>query len=221
MEQGLELEQVRLNRTPQLKVIMDVETRWNSSLAMLRRIVELKVPMAAVRTALRQMPDEQKNLATLNDIYLGNNERRTADLITNALSVFEDATLLFSSSDYGLAASMFPWMTMLLFAMEVNHSGIEEVETLRNNLQLEIGSRVRELDILVKASFFHPTSNLLYKQCYEEKFDVLKDLLRKRDAGYRATHQRPCPTSRRETNNYSQIGRGDATALWHAKRRSQ
>jgi hypothetical protein len=120
MAQSLELEQVRLSRTPQLKVIMDVETRWNSSLAMLRRMAELKVPMAAVRTALHQMPDEQENLATMNDIYPSNNEWRTVDLIIDALSVFEDATQLFSSSDYGLAASMFPWMTMLLFAMEEN-----------------------------------------------------------------------------------------------------
>lgn len=134
MAQALELEQVRLNRTPQLKAIMDVETRWNSSLAMLRRMVELKVPMAAVRTALRPMPDEQENLATMNNIYPGNNEWRVVDLIIDALSFFEDATLLSSSSDYGLAASMCPWMTMLLFVMEENLFQIEEVGTLRSNL---------------------------------------------------------------------------------------
>jgi hypothetical protein len=77
------------------------------------------------------------------------------------------------------AASMFPWMTMLLFAMEENLSGIEEVETLRNNLRDEIGNRVRESEILTKASFFHPTYSLLYKQCNEENFDALKDLLRR------------------------------------------
>ncbi|KAF9078901.1 hypothetical protein BGX23_005918, partial [Mortierella sp. AD031] len=74
---------------------------------------------------------------------------------------------------------MFPWMTMLLFAMEENLSGIEEVETLRNNFRAEIGEHARESEILIKASFFHPTFNLLYKQCNEENFDALKDLLRR------------------------------------------
>ncbi|KAG0282603.1 hypothetical protein BGZ97_008924 [Linnemannia gamsii] len=63
--------------------------------------------------------------------------------------------------------------------MEENLSGIEEVETLRNNLRDEIGNRVRESEILTKASFFHPTYSLLYKQCNEENFDALKDLLRR------------------------------------------
>jgi hypothetical protein len=53
------------------------------------------------------------------------------------------------------------------------------VETLRTNLQLEIGNRVKESDILIEASFFHPTFNLLYKQCKEENFEALKDLLRR------------------------------------------
>ncbi|KAF9144028.1 hypothetical protein BGX30_014011 [Mortierella sp. GBA39] len=74
---------------------------------------------------------------------------------------------------------MFAWMTVVLFAMEDNPSGIEEVDTLQRNLQLEIGNRVKESEILIKASFFHPAYNLLYKQCNEENFDVLKDLLRR------------------------------------------
>ncbi|KAK3830393.1 MAG: hypothetical protein JOS17DRAFT_775226 [Linnemannia elongata] len=131
MAQALELEQVRLNKTPQLKVIMDVETRWSSSLAMLRRMVELKAPMAAVRTALYLMPDEHENLAILKGVYPRDSEWRAAFLIIDALSIFEDATLLFSSSEYGLAASMFPWTNVLLYAVEENLSGIKEVDALQ------------------------------------------------------------------------------------------
>ncbi|KAF8929833.1 hypothetical protein BGZ47_000846, partial [Haplosporangium gracile] len=61
--------------------------------------------MAAVRMALRQMRDDHEYLAALRDVYPRDDERRTADLIIDAPSIFEDATLLFSSSEYGFAAS--------------------------------------------------------------------------------------------------------------------
>ncbi|KAF8944489.1 hypothetical protein BGZ52_010520, partial [Haplosporangium bisporale] len=65
MAQALELEQTRLHMEPVLTVIMDVPTRWNSTLAMLSQLVQLKHPIASVHTALFDMPDEGDHLEAM------------------------------------------------------------------------------------------------------------------------------------------------------------
>ncbi|KAK3835789.1 MAG: hypothetical protein JOS17DRAFT_772185 [Linnemannia elongata] len=163
-----------------VKAALEKQEPLNSIVVKLHNLASFfhRSPKMTQALELEQMPDEHENLATLNRFYPRDNEWRAASLIIDALSVFDDVTLLFSSSEYGLATSMFAWMTVVLFAMEENTSGIEEVDTLRRNLQLEIGNRVKESEILIKASFFHPTYNLLYKQC-NENFGMLKDILRR------------------------------------------
>jgi len=42
---------------PQLKVKQDVSTRWNSSLTMMKRLLEIKAPLSAALTSLPRAPN--------------------------------------------------------------------------------------------------------------------------------------------------------------------
>ncbi|KAF9079029.1 hypothetical protein BGX23_005299, partial [Mortierella sp. AD031] len=85
MGQALEQEQKRLNIFPILKVIMDVTTRWNSTLVMLRRLLELKTSMAAVHIALRTMPNESNHLKDMDNLRLSEDDWDNVHLIVDVL----------------------------------------------------------------------------------------------------------------------------------------
>ena len=103
MTQALEEEeQKRESEPPILKVIMDVATRWNSILAMLRRLLELKNAMAEVHTGLGAT-DEIDYLHAMDELSLTNDEWNNVRLIIGVLTLFEEAILIFSSASHGLA----------------------------------------------------------------------------------------------------------------------
>lgn len=133
MAQALELEQTQLHMEPVLTVIMDVPTRWNSTLAMLSWLVQLKCPIASVHTALFDMPDEGDHLEVMERLQLADNDWHHVDMIIENLTLFDETTLIFSSASHGLAASMLPWMSTLFIELEAA-TGVVEVDTLRDNL---------------------------------------------------------------------------------------
>jgi hypothetical protein len=179
LAQALEREQTRLNMSPVKQVILDVETRWNSIPEMMGRVVELKRAIAAVRTVLRQIPEEQDAYVSINNVYPSDDEWSTADLIIEALGIFTETSLIFSSSTSGIAASLIPWMTTLFIDMDDNRTGNETADTLRRNLKQELEQRVHASKVHVKASIFHPTFNLILKRHNEDQFNEVKELLRR------------------------------------------
>lgn len=166
-------------------------------------MVELKAPMAAVRTALYLMPDEHENLAILKGVYPRDSEWRAAFLIIDALSIFEDATLLFSSSEYGLAASMFPWTNVLLYAVEENLSGIKEVDALQKKHSVWDRRPYQGIGDLAQGLVLSPAYNVLYKQCNEENFDILKGQLRREMQNITPRHAPIQPAGEKPTTNHT------------------
>ena len=74
---------------------------------------------------------------------------------------------------------MIPWMTTLFIDIDENATGDVEADTLRCDLKRELESRVRSSDIIVKASVFHPTFNLLLKRHNNVQFNQVKEELRR------------------------------------------
>lgn len=118
---------------PLLTVIMDVPTRWNSTLVMLSQLVQLRCLITSVHTALFNMLDEGDHLEAMERLQLSDNEWNHVDMIIENLTLFDEMTLIFSSASQGLAASMLPWMSMLFIELE-GVTGVEEVNTLQCNL---------------------------------------------------------------------------------------
>ena len=69
---------------------------------MLRRLLELKDAMAAVHRGLGAT-DDTNHLHAMNELTLTDDEWDNVRLIVGVLTLFEEATLIFSSASHGLA----------------------------------------------------------------------------------------------------------------------
>ncbi|KAF9105035.1 hypothetical protein BGX27_009842, partial [Mortierella sp. AM989] len=92
-------EALKLHKALHDVVIMDVPTRWNSVLAMLRRLLELRDAMAAVYTGLGAT-DDIDHLHAMDELSLMNEEWDNVRLIIGVLTLFEESTLIFSSASH-------------------------------------------------------------------------------------------------------------------------
>ena len=115
MAQALQQEQESTNpQSPALVVIMDVITRWNSTLAMLRRLVQLRSPIEGCSTASGRRPRSKAAAEKLQQLRLRGHEWTLVEEMIMVLKPFEEMTLIFSSSESGIAASIAPWVAGLV-----------------------------------------------------------------------------------------------------------
>ena len=81
---------------PELKVKQDVMTRWNSTLVMLQRLVEIKESLSAEISSLPQAPD-----------FLDGTEW---DIISDSISILKP----FESMTTTLSAEKYPTVSMII-----------------------------------------------------------------------------------------------------------
>ncbi|KAF9080201.1 hypothetical protein BGX29_005523, partial [Mortierella sp. GBA35] len=58
-------------------------------------------------------------------------------------------------------------------------TGIEAADSLRHSLRNELDKRVKESELMMKASFFHPSFNILYSRMDPSRFEVVKEKVRR------------------------------------------
>lgn len=181
MMQALEEEQRK--KTPgkdPLIVFMDVKTRWNSTLAMMERLFSLRSAMTGVYMTLVSSNYETENKETLESLNLKENEWSRVKNIIDILKIFSDATLIFSSANpQGLAAMVVPWISNISMSLD-NHlaSESQDLTDFRTALRAQLKKRMNASDILLKASFFHPSFNRLYRTIDRSRFTQVQTILR-------------------------------------------
>ncbi|KAG0210021.1 hypothetical protein BGX33_005163 [Mortierella sp. NVP41] len=187
---------------------MDVATRWNSVLAMLLRLLELRDAMAAIHTGLGAT-DEIDHLHAMDELSLTDDEWDNVRLIVGVLMLFKETALIFSSASHGLATSMLPWMTSVFNELG-KQSGNPTADGLRQSLRQELEKRVKDSEVMMKASFFHPCFNIIYSRMNPANFVRYKEKLRRELDGLRPRNNAPV---QQPQNQQRQTGRLTAALL--------
>ncbi|KAG0268628.1 hypothetical protein BGZ96_006666, partial [Linnemannia gamsii] len=109
MASTLEDQQHQVDSTvPSVVVVMDVVTRWNSTLLMVRRLLRLRIAIEMVFEDLLQSDKQARK--KLKPLMLVESDWDIVEEVVNVLRLMETMTLVFSSASKGLAASLYPWV---------------------------------------------------------------------------------------------------------------
>lgn len=176
MSQALRDEQEIMNRVAKpLVVVLDVVTRWNSTLAMLERLVELRqylesMAFSASRGTLENL--DAASQAKIAEHRLTSDDWLKFEAMIMILRPFDKMTLIFSGSSSGIAACVAPWVKDTLYLMETRcpknedvFKAVEKCEHLasfRNSLLDQLKDRVMYTDDHLVASVLHPNFNNLW-----------------------------------------------------------
>ena len=141
--------QIELNIN-QHKLIQDVSTRWNSSLAMIERIIEQRTALNAVFSDCHKY-----------DFIINENENKLLLEIVYVLTPFKAATDLLSGSKYVTASLSLPIFYTISNHIKECFSDSETIKSVKYMLNkgLELYSHKYELkdnNLLVAATFLDP-----------------------------------------------------------------
>lgn len=163
-----------------LAVKMDVVTRWNSTLTMLRRLLQLKNPIDMVRLTLSRskLKDDTQLYTKLIERILSQGEWNTVEELIKVLTPFEKMTLLFSSSSSGLAACIAPWIAGVFEDMKYANPRLPNVVDFQRQLKAELEDRMVISDTILVASAFHPTFNTLWFMDDQDRAEEIKMIIR-------------------------------------------
>lgn len=122
------------NATP-LKLIQDVETRWNSEFDMMKRLLELRTALGAVLS----FPNMPKSIS--------NDEWDIIEMYTEALGPFKEATVLMSGEKYPTLSSYIPIVKGLKKATEdfVNENAGKKCSNLGKKLLSAVKARFTDI----------------------------------------------------------------------------
>lgn len=164
MEQQLAQERQQNDRQP-LSVILDVATRWNSTLAMLRRLVDLREDLDHMSFRM-----DDKNAARLRKLLPSDIEWQMINIMIKILDPFDSLTKIFSSSQYGLAALIGPRIIGLLDNARGEMRGMTHLsasihsvlQEFYQNLVQEVKNRIQSSKELAMITALHPSFNTLW-----------------------------------------------------------
>ncbi|XP_075982177.1 E3 SUMO-protein ligase ZBED1-like [Anticarsia gemmatalis] len=121
---------------PELKVIQDIATRWNSQYYMLSRLLELKVPLSATLVAISNPPDN-----------LTNEEWIAVEDVAKILKPAEQATGIVSGEKYPTLSSTIPLIKSLKDAIRRKTPVSEAGKKLQRVLLSVLEKRLGVLDL--------------------------------------------------------------------------
>lgn len=157
-----------------IAVVMDVPTRWNSTLDMMQRLVDLKFHLQRVSYLI----EDARIITKLADLTPTEDEWTTIVCLIAMLKPFYHATNNASSSKTGLAAYIAPWVEQLREEIEeVDTFGNRTLETAKRKLLAQIKKRFVISNTLLFASALHPTFNSLFF-CTDNTKEAIMILLR-------------------------------------------
>ncbi|XP_055997965.1 E3 SUMO-protein ligase ZBED1-like [Ostrea edulis] len=135
------------------KLIIDVATRWNSTLYMLQRLVE----QTPVLMALANDPDLSKTASnTLKNCVFSFQELSIVEKFVKLLSPFEKATTILCADKYPTMHKVLPVITKLLRIVELNDEDLPVIKHIKQQMQLEMDKRAVSEDISVIACMMNP-----------------------------------------------------------------
>ncbi|KAF9271054.1 hypothetical protein BGZ88_006929, partial [Linnemannia elongata] len=109
MASALDDQQQQVNSAePSVVVIMDVVTRWNSTLLMTQRLLRLRISIEMVFEEL--LHSDKQARKKLKPLMLVESDWDLVEEAVRVLQLMESMTLIFSSTSKGLAASLYPWV---------------------------------------------------------------------------------------------------------------
>jgi hypothetical protein len=149
------------------KLMQDVCTRWNSTLDMLKRLLEMNAPLHA----LAQDPEfKQKDLKPmLFTLY----EQAIVERLVGVLQPFKNATELLGAENQPTLSMVVPVLQMLRRSIQREHENNEGEEVqeddqqerakatlnkMKANMQAKLEKRFTSLDLAEKASMLDPRS---------------------------------------------------------------
>jgi hypothetical protein len=138
-----------------LKLVQDMATRWNSTLAMLVSVCDAH---AAIRMVISQ--DENLKKRYSNEL-LNENELNVFEDLIRLLQPFKELTILISASDYVTSSIVLPAITRLMECMQVFESSfkLDFIENLAIKMHDCLVERTKPYfsnKILLTASFMDP-----------------------------------------------------------------
>lgn len=180
MAQLLQGAQERLNPQSKAKVVMmDVVTRWNSTLAMLER---LKVLQSAIDDVLNQLEEGEgadPDAATkLRHHILSQPMWRRVDILIDLLKPLFNTTQIYSSSDNGMLATMAPWIMATAVQLHSMNLDSPEMRDFHDDLVIELENRVELTDKMFIASVFHPSFHNLWYVRDPERVELIQKTVR-------------------------------------------
>lgn len=120
---------------PELKVKQDVSTRWNSSLIIIERLIQIKNPLSAAMSSLRRAP----NCLTANEW----------DVITDCVPIlkpFENMTTELSGEKYPNLSLVIPLLRGLQYTVRKVRPETDASILLQNSLLDVVSMRLGSLD---------------------------------------------------------------------------
>ncbi|GJJ67751.1 hypothetical protein EMPS_00097 [Entomortierella parvispora] len=180
MTQLLQGSQERLNPTSRaLVVMMDVVTRWNSTLTMLERARHLLKSMEDVLQRLSD-GDEADPVAAakLRERLPAPASWRRIDILIEILKPMFRTTQIFSSSENGTLATMAPWVMSIAAQLRGMEIEVGPMADFRDDLVIELENRVELTDTVIVASAFHPSFHNLWYIRDEDRVGLIKTKIR-------------------------------------------
>ncbi|KAF9300787.1 hypothetical protein BGZ91_009735, partial [Linnemannia elongata] len=170
MASALEDQQHQVNSAESsVVVIMDVVTRWNSTLLMIQRLLRLKIAIEMMFEELWQ-PDKQAR-KKLKPLILVESDWDLVEGAVRVLRLMESMTLIFSSTSKGLQPASIP-----LAGLKVQS---DIVGKFRQALRRELKERFHLTDLIQTASVFHPTFNTPLGAFDKDRFSLTRQRLQK------------------------------------------
>lgn len=176
----IEKQHVIFSNTPELighKLIMDVSTRWNSTLAMLSRLAE----QTPVIMALANEASLSKHaLTTIRNTCLSFEEHSIVQQLVEILKPFERATTILCGQKTPTMNKVLPSVTIIKRALEVAVSSASPVvKKVIEKMQLELGNRTEMEDLPALAALLSPDTKHAQFLGPEEQEQAKKLLLEK------------------------------------------
>lgn len=117
-------------------VVMDVVTRWNSTLLMIWRLVRLRNPIVLF---FDEVQDKDKHVKEkLKPLMLSGAEWGIIEELVKVLELAEKMTLIFSSASKGLAASLYPWVVMIQDELNMMELKSETADVFQRDLKQQL-----------------------------------------------------------------------------------
>ncbi|XP_065193216.1 E3 SUMO-protein ligase ZBED1-like [Sycon ciliatum] len=137
--EALLAKQVQMGSTSPVKLTQDVPTRWNSAHDMLKRLVELRLPVMAVLTA----PGQNRNL------LLKDTQWTPAEQLTAALEPLKATTTVFGGQKYVTSSLVLPVVASIIerYSEPVKDTCVRAVENIRAALVSELQVKFRLSDV--------------------------------------------------------------------------
>ena len=155
------------------KLVQDVSTRWNSTLDMLKRMLDLTPAVHATLLDVKLKNSSTRYLYTFDDQEL-------VEALINLLSPFKDATEFMSSETVPTLPAVWPTMLKIKTSLEIKEDDPSMIKKMKQAALKNIEKRyVGKEDMLLLSSILHPRTKQLPYISEDERLRIHSLLIQK------------------------------------------